>query len=36
MLNPKCDPETEVIQEYQVRLNGTTCNCIEKKCVSGL
>ena len=34
--NPKCDPKTEVIEEDQIRLNGTSCNCTKKKCVSGL
>ena len=36
MPNPKCDPKTEEIEEYQMPVNGTACSCTLKKCVAGL
>lgn len=32
----KCDQRSQVIEEYQRPLNGTSCICTRKKCVAGL
>ena len=34
--DPKCDPHSQVIEEYQKPLNATSCTCTGKKCVAGL
>ena len=34
--DPKCDPHSQVIEEYQKPLNDTSCTCTGKKCVAGL
>ena len=32
----KDDPHSQVNEEYQTPLNGTSCTCTGKKCVAGL
>lgn len=34
--DPKCDPYSQIIEEYQAPVNGTNCICTKKKCVSGI
>ena len=34
--DPKCDPHSQVIEEYHKPLNATSCTCTGKKCVAGL
>ena len=34
--DPKCDPHSERIKEFERTLNDTNCTCTEKRCVSGM
>ena len=34
--DPKCDPHSQVLKEYQIVPNDTSCTCTGKKCVAGL
>ena len=34
--DPKCNPYSQIIEEYQVPVNGPNCNCTKRKCVLGM
>lgn len=34
--SPKCESNSQTIEEYQDPVNGTSCMCTKKKCVSGM